>query len=156
MTLRELRKQKGLTQNECAAFLGIPHRTYQNYESDVNKTGSIKYLYMIQKLEQYGFVDESHGILSVENIKEKCREVFSEYNVEYCYLFGSYAKGSATEQSDVDLLLSAKETGIRFYDLVESLREKLKKKVEVLNVEQLINNEALLGEILKDGVKIYG
>ena len=45
---------------------------------------------------------------------------------------------------------------MRFYDLVETLREKLKKKVDVLNREQLNNNDTLLDEILKDGVKIYG
>ena len=156
MTLRELRKQKGLTQNECAVFLGIPLRTYQNYESDEKKSNSIKYHYMVQKLEQYGYVDESHGVLSLSDIKEKCGEIFSKYNVEYCYLFGSYAKGNATEQSDVDLLLSTTETGIRFYDLIESVREKLRKKADVLNKEQLINNEVLLDEILRDGVKIYG
>ena len=32
MTLKQLRKQKKLTQVECAKYLGIPVRTYQNYE----------------------------------------------------------------------------------------------------------------------------
>ena len=44
----------------------------------------------------------------------------------------------------------------RIQILVESLREKLQKKVDVLNREQLNNNPALINEILKDGVKIYG
>ncbi len=156
MTLKELRKQKKLTQAECAAYLGVPLRTYQNYETDDRKAGSIKYQYMIQKLEQYGFVDEEHGILGIQTIKEVCAEVFANYNVEYCFLFGSYAKGKANEKSDVDLLMSTSDKGMRFYDLVETLREKLKKRVDVLNREQLNNNEALLDEILKDGVKIYG
>ena len=76
--------------------------------------------------------------------------------MEYCYLFGSYAKGKATEKSDVDLLVSTTDSGMRFYDLVETLREKLRKKVDVLNREQLTGNDALLDEILRDGVKIYG
>ena len=156
MTLKELRKQKKLTQIECAAYLGIPVRTYQNYETDESKSTSMKYLYMLQKLEQYGFIDETHGILSVQTIKEICGAVFSEYNVDYCYLFGSYAKEKATESSDVDLLISTSDTGIRFFELVETIREKLKKKVDVLNREQLNNNDTLLDEILKDGIKIYG
>ena len=45
---------------------------------------------------------------------------------------------------------------MQFYDLVEVLREKLKKKVDILNREQLNNNPDLTNEILKDGVKIYG
>lgn len=156
MTLKELRKHKKLTQTECAAYLGVPVRTYQNYENDVRKRNSIKYEYMMHKLERYGYIDESHGVLGIENIRDICSEVFDRFNVDYCYLFGSYAKGKAKENSDIDLLISTKEKGIRFYDLAETLREKLKKKVDVLNREQLNNNGSLLDEILKDGVKIYG
>ena len=82
--------------------------------------------------------------------------VFQNYPVEYCYLFGSYAKGIATETSDVDLLLRTDTTGIKFYGLVERLRETLKKNVDVLEVRQLTNNPELINEILRDGVKIYG
>lgn len=155
MTLKELRKQKKLTQIECASYLGIPIRTYQNYENDKSKQTSIKYNYMLQKLEQYGFIDEEHGILNANIIKKICDDIFSEYDVSYCYLFGSYAKGKANEKSDVDLLVSTSISGIQFYDLVESLREGLKKKVDVLNVEQLKDNIDLINEILKDGIKIY-
>ncbi len=156
MTLKELRKTKKLTQAACAKYLGIPLRTYQNYETDTSKVGSIKYNFMLQKLEQYGFMDETHGILTIEQIKNICTSVFEEYSVEYCYLFGSYAKGKATEVSDVDLLISTPVSGMRFYDLVESIREALQKKVDILNREQLNNNPELINEILKDGIKIYG
>ena len=156
MTLKELRKQKKMTQIECAKYLGIPVRTYQNYETDQSKASSMKYAFMMQKLEEYGFVDETHGILSVEQITDVCKNVFSDYDIEYCYLFGSYAKGKATEQSDVDLLIATSISGMRFYDLVESVREGLKKKVDVLKSEQLNGNPDLMNEILKDGVKIYG
>lgn len=156
MTLKELRKQKKMTQIECAKYLGIPVRTYQNYETDESKASSMKYAFMMQKLEEYGFVDETHGILSVEQITDVCKNIFSDYDIEYCYLFGSYAKGKATEQSDVDLLIATSISGMCFYDLVESVREGLKKKVDVLKSEQLNGNPDLMNEILKDGVKIYG
>lgn len=156
MTLKELRKQKKLTQIECAKYLGIPVRTYQNYETDASKSGSMKYAFMMQKLEKYGFVDETHGILSIELITDICKDIFKDFDIEYCYLFGSYAKGKANETSDVDLLISTPISGIGFYDLTEAVREGLKKKVDVLNREQLNENPDLVNEILKDGVKIYG
>ena len=56
---------KMMRKAECASFLGVPLRTYQDYETDAKKSTSIKYLYMIQKLEQYGYVDENHGILDI-------------------------------------------------------------------------------------------
>ena len=34
MTLTELRKKHNMTQVACAKYLGIPLRTYQNYERD--------------------------------------------------------------------------------------------------------------------------
>ena len=37
-----------------------------------------------------------------------------------------------------------------------SLREGLKKKVDVLDQKQIVNNFELVNEILKDGIKIYG
>lgn len=156
MTLKELRKKHKLTQVECAKYLGIPVRTYQNYETDETKMGSIKYSYMLQKLQEYGFVDETHGVLTVEQITDICTNIFNDLEIEYCYLFGSYAKGSATETSDVDLLISTPVSGMGFYDLVETIREGLKKNVDVLNKEQLNENPNLINEILKDGVKIYG
>lgn len=156
LTLKQLRKQKQLTQAECAKYLGIPLRTYQNYEADPSKKDSIKYTFMMQKLEQCGFIDEAHGLLSVQQIRDICANVFSDLDVEYCYLFGSYAKGKATEVSDVDLLISTPLSGMKFYDMAEALREGLKKKVDVLNIQQLKCNPELINEILKDGIKIYG
>lgn len=156
MTLKELRKQKKLTQLECAKYLEIPIRTYQNYENDESKSGSMKYEFMMQKLERYGFIDEMHGTLNIQQIKDICTDIFVDFDVEYCYLFGSYSKGKATETSDVDLLISTSVSGMQFYDLVEAVRGGLKKKVDILNREQLNENPDLINEILKDGIKIYG
>ena len=154
MTLKELRKLKKLTQIECAKYLGIPVRTYQNYETDTSKCASMKYTFMMQKLQEYGFVDETHGVLTVGQITDICKDIFADFEIEYCYLFGSYAKGKANETSDIDLLISTPISGMHFYDLVETLRERLKKKVDVLKREQLNENPDLINEILKDGVKI--
>ncbi|MCD7729119.1 MAG: nucleotidyltransferase domain-containing protein [Clostridia bacterium] len=156
MTLKELRKKINLTQEECASYLGIPLRTYQNYEKPDANTQSIKYRFILEKLQQYALVDEEHGLLSVEEIKEICEPVFREYGIKYSYLFGSYAKGGALPTSDVDILVSTDLSGIRFYEMVEALREGLKKKVDVLNQDQIKDNFQLVNEILQDGVKIYG
>ena len=156
MTLKELRSSKSLTQKAAAALCSIPLRTYVRYENNPDAEGSLKYQYLFQEISQYGFVDENHGVLSKEDIVRSCNLVFQTYPVEYCYLFGSYAKGLASETSDVDLLLRTNITGIKFYGLVERLRETLKKNVDVLEVRQLTNNPELINEILRDGVKIYG
>ena len=156
MILRELRKNKGITQKAAAEYIGMPLRTYCDYENDPSKQSSMKYRYMIEKLGSYGYLDEENGMLTVDEIRRICTEVFSHRSVEYCYLFGSYAKGKATPASDVDLLISTSVSGLQFFDLVEELREALKKKVDLLNLNQLDGNLTLTDEILKDGIKIYG
>lgn len=156
MSVRQLRESKGLTQIQCAEYLQIPIRTYRRYESDENKINRIKYQYIIDRLNAYGLIDEAHGKLTIDRIKEVCSQIFPSYSVEYCFLFGSYAKGTATETSDVDLLVSVPVNGLKFFELIELLRENLKKKVDLLDVAQLNNNPTLVQEILRDGVKIYG
>ena len=156
MTIRELRKNKGITQQQAADFVGVPLRTYSNYENDPRKQASVKYQYIIDKLYTYGYADEDNGVLTLDEIRNICAAVFSAYPVEYCYLFGSYAKGKATPSSDVDLLVNSSVTGLRFFELIEELRERLGKKVDLLDQTQLEGNFDLTNEILKDGIKIYG
>ena len=156
MTLKELRKANNLTQSQCASYLGIPLRTYQNYETIASKANSLKYLYMQQRLEKYSYVDEENGILSIKKIIEVTTSIFKDLDVKYCYLFGSYAKNNPKENNDIDLLVKTSISGLKYYEMTEKLREELKKKVDVLNFEQITNNPNLLNEILRDGIKIYG
>lgn len=156
MELKNIRLKKGLTQEKTAQLLGISRRTYVAYEKDESKIPPMKLAFILHALNQYGVVDETHGILSLNKIKKICAEVLKEYNVEYAYLFGSYAKGTATETSDVDLLVSMPVNALAFYELIESLRENLKKKIDLLDIAQLNNNPKLVQEILRDGIKIYG
>ena len=155
MSLKQLRIKKGLTQIAASKLLGVSLRSYKDYENNQNKTNTVKYKYFIQELEKYGFIDEEHGVLSLEDIKITINDILSQYDVDYCYLFGSYARHKAKDNSDIDLLISTSITGMEFYGLAEHLREELKKRVDLLNLEQLNNNPTLLNEILKDGIKIY-
>ena len=154
--LKELRIEKKMTQREVADLVGISLRSYKSYENDENKRDTLKYRYIMEQLEKINFIDEEHGLLTVDDITRKCSEVFTRYDVKCCYLFGSYAKGKETPSSDVDLLISADVKGIKFYGLAEELRETLSKKVDLLDINQLKDNLPLMEEILKDGIKIYG
>lgn len=154
--LKSLRESKKLTQKEAANQIGISLRSYVTYENDLSKRDTPKYRFLLQEVEKMNCLDETHGILSVGEIQIICTEVFEGYKVDYCYLFGSYAKGKATETSDVDLLISTSVGGLRFYELTEKLREALHKKVDLLDKKQLLENQALIDEILGEGIKIYG
>lgn len=154
--LKELRIEKKMTQQEVADLVGISLRSYKSYENDEEKRDTIKYKYIVEQLSKINYIDEETGILELEDIARKCTEVFERYEVSFCYLFGSYAKGKATQTSDVDLLISANVKGLKFYGLVEEIRTALHKKVDVLDMNQLKENIELTEEIFKDGIKIYG
>lgn len=154
--LKELRIEKKMTQQQVADLVGISLRSYKSYENDEEKIDTIKYNYIIEQLSKINYIDEEHGILEIEDITRKCSKVLEQYDVNFCYLFGSYAKGKATPTSDVDLLIAANVKGLRFYGLVEEIRVALHKKVDVLDINQLKDNIELTEEIFKDGIKIYG
>ncbi len=154
--IKELRIEKNLTQQQVATMLGVSLRSYKSYENDENKVGTIKYKYIIDKLSSVNPIDEEQGIIDVDYIRKKCEAVLQKYEVEFCYLFGSYAKGKAKPNSDVDLLVSANVNGLKFFGMVEELRVALHKRVDVLDVNQLKDNAELTQEILRDGIKIYG
>lgn len=159
MTLKELRSEYKLSQLEAAKILGIPERTYRRYEADEDYGSCIKRRMFIEMLNKHCEITEEKGLLNVEQIKETVTRLFeNEYKgqIDFCYLFGSYAKGSANERSDVDLYVSSSLTGLRFVGLIERLRQTLHKKVDLIRSSELNNNIELVNEIMKDGVKIYG
>ncbi|MBO5578339.1 MAG: nucleotidyltransferase domain-containing protein [Bacilli bacterium] len=159
MTLLETRKQYNVSQIEVANLLGVPIRTYIRYEQDDNYGSELKRKTMIQIINDKYEITENKGLLTSEIIKKEITLLFdNEYKgvVEFCYLFGSYAKGYATERSDVDLCIATSLTGLDFVGLSEDIRRVLHKKIDLVRFDTLNNNLELINEIMKDGIKIYG
>ena len=156
MSLKEIRISKKITQEKAASILGVSRKTYIKYENNETSLKSNKLKFFYNELESYNSFDEEHGILALKEIKLICNEVFNKFDVNFAYLFGSYAKNKARENSDIDILVDIPLDGIIYFELVETLRENLHKKIDLLDLNQLSNNLELTKEILKDGIKIYG
>lgn len=159
MTLFQTRAHYGLTQKEVARTLNVPVRTYIRYETDDNYGDVLKRQMMMQTLQQKFEITETTGLISLDFIRKTLAELFEtkyKSQVNLCYLFGSYAKGYATETSDVDLCVSTSLTGFAFVGLNEDIRNALHKKVDLIRLNHLTDNQDLLFEIMKDGIKIYG
>ena len=151
MNLKELRKSSGLTQPEAANLVGVPFRTYCRYEDDSHYVDTFKYNQFLKIIGDYS----KDRVLTIEEIKEAVGNIFARHPVDACYLFGSYAKGKATKDSDVDLMIVSSVEGIEYYELLGSLEEKLSKKVDLLRLETAIQNIKLMNEILKEGIRVY-
>ena len=159
MTLKEIRIQNQLSQQDSAAIVGVPVRTFRRYECNETYGSSLKRQIFVDKLTNYCEINESKGLLSVDIIRKKLITLFDEeYKgmIDFCYLFGSYANGTAKEDSDVDLYVSSSLTGFKFVGLIERARQVLHKNIDMLRSSELVNNISLMHAILKEGIKIYG
>lgn len=159
MKVQEIRERYNLSQQQAANIACVPLRTYVRYDTNESYGSAIKRAYIIEKIESSCKITEEFGVLSIEQIKTIVKGVFDkDYAglIECCYLFGSYAKGYAKGESDVDLCVSTELTGLKFVGLIEELRQALNKKVDLIRLSDLNNNIELVKEIMKDGVKIYG
>ncbi len=82
-------------------------------------------------------------------LKAHLPEMKMRYPIDEIALFGSYARGEATEESDVDILVNYQGTDAwNFLDLHEELENMLGKKVDILTKRavrtkfwELIQNE---------------
>ncbi|GGK61822.1 nucleotidyltransferase family protein [Rufibacter glacialis] len=66
---------------------------------------------------------------------EKIREYFKEQPVLNAYLFGSYARGEADADSDIDLLVDldySTQIGYKFFGMHQDLQRLLQRKVDVV------------------------
>ena len=66
------------------------------------------------------------------------------------------AKGTATEHSDVDLLVDSGLRGLKFFGLLESVTCALNLPVDLLDVTQIEHGSKVEHEIQNSGVAIYG
>ena len=155
ISIKDARIKAKLTQAQAAEYVGVPLRTYLRYEQG-HCASEIKKDFIMDKLSGLTEITEEKGLLDMETIRQTVSEICAKHDIPLCYLFGSYAKGYATETSDVDLLIDTTITGLSFFGLVEEFREALHKKVDLLRLDDVKENKTLLFEIMKDGVKIYG
>jgi uncharacterized protein len=86
--------------------------------------------------------------------KEKIVEICKRNDISYCALFGSFARGEATETSDIDLLVRfSKPIGWKFYGIAEDLEEVLGRKVDLATENML--NKYIRDSVLRDLKVIY-
>ena len=115
---------------------------YKMYQFRVKKSDNI----LINKLDNISnrnayitdlvLKDIDSGILTIKQIKEKIKPVISKHGIKDVYLFGSYARGEATRNSDVDIYCSSGDVDSLWKEvaLIREFEEALGKKVDVVTI----------------------
>lgn len=95
------------------------------------------------------------AVYTVPELKKALTPVFDRYGVRRAVLFGSYGKGTATEKSDIDLLVDSGLRGLRFVGLMDDLQSAVGKPVDVLDITHIMAGSRIEREIRDTGVTVY-
>lgn len=92
---------------------------------------------------------------TVSQIEERLTPVFARNNVRRAVLFGSYGKGVATPESDVDILVDSGLPGLSFFGLLEDVCQSLDCPVDLIDTRDVIPGSVIEREIRQTGRVIY-
>jgi predicted nucleotidyltransferase len=97
-----------------------------------------------------------NGIYQFNEIRERLTPVFTSEPVYRAVLFGSYAKGIATENSDIDIVIDSRGElhGLRFYQVLDSVVEAIGKPVDLIELSEIKSDSPILEEV-KQGMVLY-
>jgi predicted nucleotidyltransferase len=79
-------------------------------------------------------------VYTIEELNKKISPIAQKYNIQAVYVFGSYARDEAEENSAVDILFQrtgSKIVGWTIGALYEDLKETLSKNLDLVTIETL-------------------
>ena len=98
-------------------------------------------------------------VYSIDEIRRIVQPIAKQYDISQVYLFGSYARGLADENSDIDICIDASEIKGMFAigGIYSDLSTALKKNIDLITLGSLNNcdNKLFVDNVRKDRVLIY-
>lgn len=96
-------------------------------------------------------------MISFSDISAVVSHVLTQYDVSEAYLFGSFARGEQTPDSDIDLRLACGNTMTfgTLYELSHELEMELGRKVDIITNPSGHMRPAFRKSIEQDEVRVY-
>ena len=145
-------QQKYIDRFNKETYKMFPFRVRKDNVEVINKLNSVpnKNKYIINLIEN----NINPSILTIKQIKAAIMPVMAKHNIHEVYLFGSYARGEANSQSDVDIYCEKGDirTLIDQGFLEDELVEALGKEVDVIFIGSQMDDyfkQQLEGDLIK-------
>ena len=89
-------------------------------------------------------------------IETVVKKLLQTYNAESALLFGSYARGEETSESDIDLIIFGGDrfNKIDIFSLAEDLRRLTGKEADVFEICELNVNTPFYENVMREGIRI--
>lgn len=94
--------------------------------------------------------------IAIEDIREALSEILPPYHVRKAYLFGSQARGDASQESDVDLAFEeyVPYTLDNLHSIEDALEERLGTNVDIISYPG-IRSRLFRRSVDRDKVEVY-
>ena len=99
--------------------------------------------------------DINNKVLTIKEIRTKIKPILNKYGINNIYLFGSYARGEANNDSDVDIYCEKGNIRslINQVSLIEELEDALSKHVDIIFTTTRVD-DYFKNSIMEDMIKI--
>ena len=94
--------------------------------------------------------------ITIDVIKGVVKPLAEKYHINDVYIFGSYARGEDTQNSDIDFLIYGDQNFIPTSVLVfaEELRIIFKKDIDVIEINEVNKGSAFYEAIMRECIRI--
>ena len=151
-----------MSSNQLTYISNYNKQKYKMYQFRVKKTDKDVIDFLDNKSKRNSYLtnlvleDIKPDILTIKQIKDRIKPIIKKHNIKDVYLFGSYARGEANRDSDVDIYCSSGNVGSLFQlsAFINELEEALGKKVDVVTIGSQMH-EYFRKELEEDKIKIW-
>ena len=96
-------------------------------------------------------------VYSVDEIKQRLNPVFADYSIYKATLFGSYARGEARTNSDLDIITDShgEMQGVEFFAMWSDAEDSVEKRIDMIELVDLREGTSIFDNVKNEGVVIY-
>ncbi len=94
------------------------------------------------------------GGYEIKQIKNTVLSIICQYDVDKVILFGSYAKGTPSPLSDIDIAIDGAVQGFDFFALLEDMNQAFVKDIDLIHLTE-VDEDSKVMKAIQEGMVLY-